>query len=46
MDSYGVYSMIEDVEGDFIFCKGVGFINLYFGLNFLGILGKSIVNVR
>lgn len=45
-DSHGVYSTIEDVEGDFISRKGAGFTNSYLGSNSLGTLGKSIVNAR
>ncbi|XP_058948126.1 transcription factor 12-like isoform X2 [Pocillopora verrucosa] len=38
-DSHGVYSTIEDVEGDFISRKGAGFTNSYLGSNSLGTLG-------
>ncbi|XP_027046898.1 transcription factor 12-like isoform X2 [Pocillopora damicornis] len=38
-DSHGVYSTIEDVEGDFISRKGAGFTNSYLDSNSLGTLG-------
>ncbi|XP_020608520.1 transcription factor 12-like isoform X3 [Orbicella faveolata] len=38
-DSHGVYSTIDDVEGDFISRKGSGFANSYLGSNSLGTLG-------
>ena len=42
-DSHGVYSTIDDVEGDFISRKGSGFANSYLGSNSLGTLGKRSV---
>ena len=41
--SHGVYSTIDDVEGDFISRKGSGFANSYLGSNSLGTLGKRSV---
>lgn len=38
-DNHGVYSTIDDVEGDFISRKGAGFTNSYLGSNSLGTLG-------
>ena len=40
-DGHGVYSTIDDVEGDFISRKGSSFASSYLGSNSLGI-GKEI----